>query len=177
MVLRVLRGSRDKRVLDLGLDQISTYNLMHEKRQELNALCDFLEADGYLRVNPEHSTLEPEERARDVLFRGKQLLMPVLASPEPAPKASQKGAKKQTAPLPSGADDLFGVLRETRMKIAQRENVPAYIVCSNSTLLDMAEKAPETMDALLAVSGIGEVKACRYGEDFLSAIRNYQRGK
>ena len=45
------------------------------------------------------------------------------------------------------------------------------------TLLDMAEKAPETMDALLAVSGIGEVKACRYGEDFLSAIRNYQRGK
>ena len=61
MVLRVLRGSRDKRMLDLGLDQISTYNLMHEKRQELNALCDFLEADGYLRVNPEHSTLEPEE--------------------------------------------------------------------------------------------------------------------
>ena len=177
MVLRVLRGSRDKRILELGLDQISTYNLMHEKRQELNALCDFLEADGYLRVNPEHSTLEPEERARDVLFRGKQLLMPVLASPEPAPKASQKGAKKQTAPLPSGADDLFGVLRETRMKIAQRENVPAYIVCSNSTLLDMAEKAPETMDALLSVSGIGEVKACRYGEDFLSAIRNYQRGK
>ena len=52
------------------------------------------------------------------------------------------------------------------MKIAQRENVPAYIVCSNSTLLDMAEKAPETMDALLSVSGIGEVKACRYGEDF-----------
>ena len=177
MVLRVLRGSRDKRILELGLDQISTYNLMHEKRQELNALCDFLEADGYLRVNPEHSTLEPEERARDVLFRGKQLLMPVLASPEPAPKASQKGAKKQTASLPSGADDLFGVLRETRMQIAQRENVPAYIVCSNSTLLDMAEKAPETMDALLSVSGIGEVKACRYGEDFLSAIRNYQRGK
>ena len=177
MVLRVLRGSRDKRVLDLGLDQISTYNLMHEKRQELNALCDFLESEGYLHVDPEHSTLEPGEKARDVLFRGRQLLMPVLDTSEPASKSSQKGAKKQAAPAASGADDLFGVLRETRMKIAQRENVPAYIVCSNSTLLDMAEKAPETMDALLAVSGIGEVKACRYGEDFLSAIRNYQRGK
>ena len=103
--------------------------------------------------------------------------MPVLDTPEPAPKVSRKDTKKQTASLPSGADDLFGVLRETRMQIAQRENVPAYIVCSNSTLLDMAEKAPETMDALLSVSGIGEVKACRYGEDFLSAIRNYQRGK
>ena len=173
MVLRVLRGSRDKRILELGLDQISTYNLMREKRQELNALCDFLEADGYLRVNPEHSTLEPEERARDVLFRGKQLLMPVLASPEPAPKASQKGAKKQTAPLPSGADDLFGVLRETRMKIAQRENVPAYIVCSNSTLLDMAEKAPRSLSELLEVSGVGERKASRYGEAFLRTIEEY----
>ncbi len=176
MVLRVLRGSRDKRILELGLDRISTYNLLHEKRQELNALCDFLEAEGYLRVNPEHSTLEPGEKARDVLFRGRQLLMPVLATPEPEAKTSGKRAK-HSAPVSSGADDLFGVLRETRMKIAQRENVPAYIVCSNSTLLDMAEKAPETMDALLCVSGIGEVKACRYGEDFLSAIRSYQRGK
>ena len=61
------------------------------------------------------------------------------------------------------------------MQIAQRENVPAYIVCSNSTLRHGGKKAPETMDALLSVSGIGEVKACRYGET-LSAIRNYQRG-
>ena len=89
MVLRVLRGSRDKRILELGLDQISTYNLMHEKRQELNALCDFLESEGYLHVDPEHSTLEPGEKARDVLFRGKQLLMPVLDMSEPAPKVSR----------------------------------------------------------------------------------------
>ena len=41
----------------------------------------------------------------------------------------------------------------------------------------MAEKAPETMDALLDVSGIGEVKACRYGDDFLAAIRDYKHGK
>ena len=80
-----------------------------------------------------------------------------------------------SAQMPA-ADDLFSVLRETRMHIAQRENVPAYIVCSNSALLDMAEKAPETMDALLDVSGIGEVKACRYGDDFLTAIRDYKLG-
>ena len=120
----------------------------------------FLATEGYLCVNPEHSTLEPGEKAQDVLFRGRQLLVPVLTEPESEPKVSQKSAKN-SAPVSSGADDLFGVLRETRMIIAQRENVPAYIVCSNSTLLDMAKKAPETMDTLLTVSSIGEVRVCR----------------
>lgn len=177
LVLRTLRGSRDKRVLELGLDTLSTYNLMPTKRQELNALCDFLELEGYLRVNPEHQTLEPGEKARDVLFRGKQVLMPVREPENAEEAAPKKSAKKKTAAQTPAADDLFSCLRQTRIQIAQRENVPAYIVCSNSTLTDMAEKAPETLDALLEVSGIGEVKACRYGEDFLKAIRDYKQGK
>ena len=175
LIVRVLRGSRDARVLELGLDKLSTYNLMQDKARELNALCDFLEENGYLFTDPEHHTLEPGVHAADVLFRGKQLLMPVREENEPK-LAAKKSGKKASAQMPA-ADDLFSVLRETRMHIAQRENVPAYIVCSNSALLDMAEKAPETMDALLDVSGIGEVKACRYGDDFLTAIRDYKHGK
>ena len=175
LIVRVLRGSRDARVLELGLDKLSTYNLMQDKARELNALCDFLEENGYLFTDPEHHTLEPGVHAADVLFRGKQLLMPVREENEPK-LAAKKSGKKASAQMPA-ADDLFSVLRETRMHIAQRENVPEYIVCSNSALLDMAEKAPETMDALLDVSGIGEVKACRYGDDFLTAIRDYKHGK
>ena len=175
LIVRVLRGSRDARVLELGLDKLSTYNLMQDKARELNALCDFLEENGYLFTDPEHHTLEPGVHAADVLFRGKQLLMPVREENEPKLAAKRSG-KKASAQMPA-ADDLFSVLRETRMHVAQRENVPAYIVCSNSALLDMAEKAPETMDALLDVSGIGEVKACRYGDDFLTAIRDYKHGK
>ena len=175
LIVRVLRGSRDARVLELGLDKLSTYNLMQDKARELNALCDFLEENGYLFTDPEHHTLEPGVHAADVLFRGKQLLMPVREENEPK-LAAKKSGKKVSAQM-SAADDLFSVLRETRMHIAQRENVPAYIVCSNSALLDMAEKEPETMDALLDVSGIGEVKACRYGDDFLTAIRDYKHGK
>ena len=177
LVLKVLRGSRDKRISELGLDTLSTYNLMPTKRQELNALCDFLELEGYLRVNPEHQTLEPGEKARDVLFRGKQVLMPVREAENEQAPAPKKSAKKKTAAEKAPADDLFSCLRQTRMEIAQRENVPAYIVCSNSTLADMAEKAPETLDALLEVAGIGEVKACRYGEAFLKAIRDHKQGK
>ena len=173
MVLRVLRGSRDKRLLELGLDKLSTYHLMQGRKTDLNRLCDFLESGGYLRVDPSRGTLEPTERAKDVLFRGKQLLMPVLQAQETAPA---KGAAGNASSARAGADDLFDVLRKTRMKIAQQENVPAYVICSNTTLQDMAEKAPTTMDALLDVSGIGEVKACRYGDAFLTAVRDYQKG-
>ena len=173
LIVRVLRGSRDQRVLELGLDTLSTYNLMHTQRQDLNALCEFLESEGYLQTDTEHNALMPGAQAREVLFRGKQVLMPVAAAEKAAEKKTR--ARKGGAKPESG--DLFSVLRQTRMEIAQRENVPAYVVCSNSTLADMAEKAPETMDALLDVSGIGEVKACRYGEDFLRAIRAYLQGQ
>ena len=67
-------------------------------------------------------------------------------------------------------DNLFAVLKAVRTQIAQQENVPAYIVFSNATLMDMAVKAPPTMAEFLDVSGVGETKAARYGEVFLKAI-------
>ena len=48
------------------------------------------------------------------------------------------------------------------------------MVFSNATLADMAEKAPRTIDEFLDVTGVGEVKAARYGEEFLRAIAEYQ---
>ena len=62
-----------------------------------------------------------------------------------------------------------------RLRIAQQENVPAYVVFSNSTLADMAAKAPASMAELLNVSGVGEIKAERYGQMFLDAIAAYQQ--
>mgnify|MGYP002139647443 CR=1 FL=1 len=56
---------------------------------------------------------------------------------------------------------------------AQEQGVPAYIVFSNATLLDMAAKRPGSMQELLEVSGVGHVKAERYGAAFLNEIRHY----
>ena len=57
-----------------------------------------------------------------------------------------------------------------RIRLARQENVPLYVIFSNATLADMAVKAPRTIDELLEVSGVGLVKAERYGRDFLQAI-------
>lgn len=55
------------------------------------------------------------------------------------------------------------------------QNVPAYLVFSNAALMDMAARQPRTMDAFMAVSGVGAVKAKRYGADFLAAIETWHR--
>ena len=68
---------------------------------------------------------------------------------------------------------LFAALRALRADLARRESVPAYVIFSNATLADMAEKAPRSFSELLEVSGIGERKASRYGEAFLKAIEDY----
>jgi ATP-dependent DNA helicase RecQ len=54
--------------------------------------------------------------------------------------------------------------------LARQEGVPAYIIFSNASLSDMAAKTPRTMDEFMDVSGVGAVKASRYGKIFLEAI-------
>ena len=73
--------------------------------------------------------------------------------------------------------DLLAALRALRTSIAQEEGVPAYIVFSNATLADMAAKQPGDLDEFLDVSGVGRVKAEKYGERFLAAIRAWKAGE
>ena len=70
-------------------------------------------------------------------------------------------------------DGLLSALRRLRNEIARELKVPAYVVFSNATLFDMAERRPTTLEEFREVSGIGEVKASRYGEQFLEEIAKW----
>jgi len=175
LIIQTLRGSKDQRVLDLGLDRLSTYGLMDKlSSEQVRAYIDFIQLEGYLRTNPLHSTLEPTQSASAVLFGGRRVSMPVRK--DHTSEGVAKERRSQAAP-PGGAEaeGLFSILRAVRAQIAQEESVPAYIVFSNATLTEMAAKAPHTMEEFLEVSGVGEVKATRYGEAFLKAIATYER--
>ena len=176
LVIHTLRGSKGQRVLAMGLDQLSTYGLLPQLSvREIRDEIEFLEQEGYLRTNPEHQTLEPSKSASAILFEGKKVSMPVrIDRIEEETGDGRKGTKKAAGALPADAKGLYNVLKALRMKLAQEQDVPAYIVFSNATLTDMAVKAPRTMPEFLGVSGVGEVKAEKYGEAFLKAIAAYQ---
>ena len=169
LIARILTGSRDKKILSQHLDELSTYGLMRTSSLgKVREIMDFLESQGYLRVNPAHSTLEITGQASAVLRGAQQVFMPVRVESRKEPKKQAPG-KRPAAAAPE-AEGLYAALKAVRYQIAQEEKVPAYIIFSNATLLDMAAREPRTMAEFLEASGVGEVKAARYGKTFLAAI-------
>ncbi|MEG2037656.1 MAG: RecQ family ATP-dependent DNA helicase, partial [Ruthenibacterium sp.] len=80
LIVQVLHGSNDQRVLQLRLNELSTYGLMRKlSTARIHAMIDFMELENNLRTNPAHSTLEPTEHASDVLFHGKNVSMSTRA--------------------------------------------------------------------------------------------------
>ena len=168
MVIRVLRGSGDKRVKELGLDGLTTYGLLRDTpRPQVHELMDYLEEQGCLHTDPTHGGVTLTQRAGDILFRGEPVVMVLRTRPtfQSAKKAGQPEVEE---------DGLFSALKALRLRVAREEGVPAYLIFSNATLADMAARAPVTMDGLLQVSGVGGYKAQRYGREFLEEIARYR---
>lgn len=164
----VLRGSKNKRVLELSLQKLTTYGLLKDRtRSDIHAMVDHLEAEGYLISDQEFQTIGLTAAAGQVLYRGETVQMKVEVEPEiPIPEVG-------TQKLPEEAADLFDVLKELRMSLAKESGIPAYVVFSNATLTDMAKKKPKTMSEFRKVSGVGELKAAWYGTAFLKRIQQY----
>jgi ATP-dependent DNA helicase RecQ len=95
-------------------------------------------------------------------------------SSAPAPAARQKvgagvgGAVQR--PVPAFSEGLFARLKALRKQIADRAGVPAYVVFNDRTLAEMATRRPQSREELIQISGVGEHKVARYGDDFLAII-------
>ena len=165
----VLRGSRNKRILELGLDQLPTYGMLHNRgRSEIHAMIDHLEGEGYLLTEPEHRTLQLTPEAPQVLDQKKPISMKVALEPDGGSPAETSGK------LAGDEAELFDALKELRGALAKKARLPAYVIFSNATLMDMAKKRPQTMTQFRKVSGVGEIKAAWYGTAFLERIQQFQ---
>ena len=165
-VVRTLLGSRDKRLLQLGLDKLGSYGMLRKLgKDDLRAMAENLESQGYLETDPVHGGISLTQKAQGVLFEGKTVSMRLPKAEASAPVSSRIGG----GPDPN----LLSMLKRLRWKIAMQESVPAYIIFSNATLEDMARKAPTTLEAFAKVNGVGSVKVKRFGEVFVDAIADY----
>ena len=95
----------------------------------------------------------------------------LLKPPEKKARAAVSRAIKDSW---EGVDrDLFEALKMLRRAIASKNHVPAYIIFSDAALRDMARRRPSTRVGFLQVTGVGETKSRKYGEDFLDLIKDY----
>ena len=165
-VVRTLLGSRDKRLLQLGLDKLGSYGMLRKLgKDDLRAMAESLESQGYLETDPVHGGVSLTQKAQGVLFEGKTVSMRLPKAEASAPVSSPVSGEQ--------SPDLLAMLKRLRWKIAMQESVPAYIIFSNATLEDMARKAPTTLEAFAKVNGVGSVKVKRFGEVFVDAIADY----
>ena len=173
MIVRILTGSRDKTLLAREYDLLSTYGLM--KGTNRNLLHEYIRAltkQGYLTRPPgEYDVLKTAERADGILFRGEEVLWrrPVGEEPRRQTKKAAASGNREAAD-----QSLFDELRALRAELARQARVPAYVIFPDATLLNLAKEQPTTEEALLAVSGIGEQRAARYGRAVLDVIAAYK---
>ena len=168
---RVLQGSREKVVLEQGLDQLTTYGLMRNfGRSQIRNIISHLSSEGYFAEDPDFQTLALTAKAGNVLYRGESVEM--FSRKETEPVAQKPGTPEST--LTGNAAELYEELRILRAEVAREEGVPAYVVFSNATLADMAKKMPKNSTELRRVSGVGEMKAKWYGTKFLKCIREFR---
>ena len=85
-------------------------------------------------------------------------------------KTSRKKRRDTAAPLATADQSLFEALRERRKQIADRLDLPPYVIFHDATLRQMAEVRPKTEVDLLSINGVGEAKLERYGQEFLEVI-------
>lgn len=161
MISQILTGSKNKKLLQLKFDQLSTYNLMgKQSSKDVNQFIDYLIADEYITIKQgEYPYLEVSQKGARVLKRQEQVWRKEAMD--------VKSVSKQ--------HPLFEKLRGVRKEIASREGVPPFVIFSDETLQDLCRKLPSTMDELLSVKGIGQTKRDKFGEDFLREIAVFQQ--
>ena len=165
-VAQVLTGSQDKRVLQNGHDQVSTYGLLSDQpKRNIRDWTEQLISQDFLARVGEYSTLQITDTGWQLL-KGEQ--SPRLLKPRTPP--ASKSSTKSTASWEGVDRDLFEKLKTIRTAKAAEKQVPAYVVFSDTSLRDMAKRRPSTLEAFRMVNGVGQKKLEDFGEEFLSAI-------
>ena len=173
-VVAILTGERTENVLKFNHDRLPTFGVgADRKAAEWRSIFRQLSATGLISQDlMEHGRWQVTDEGWRVL-KGKARieLRKNLAS------ATAKGGRRERkaaapAPVAAGADEaLLGALKALRTRLAQAQKVPAYVVFSDRTLVELATHRPGTQGAMREIHGVGDAKLERYGDAFLEVIR------
>ena len=173
MLVLVLAGSRDKTLLAREYDLLPTYGIMKDTRRPLlHEYIRELVKQGYLLRPPgDYDVLITSEKADKVLFQKERVLWRHIGQKEQPPRLQKTAVSGR---LGAANQALFDRLRTLRAELARQARVPAYVIFHDATLLNIASAKPSTEAELLAVPGVGEQKAKKYGHAVLAVIAEWK---
>lgn len=167
VICDVLKGSKSEKILKAELNNQSTYGIMKEvTARHIFGTIDFLAEKEYISSDNETEVLKLLPKSRDVLFGRERLVMKKVEN-------SEKVVKTHRPEVPVNSE-LLDALKALRKSIASKKSVPAYVIFTDATLIDMCKKCPETPDEMLEVSGVGRTKLEKFGKQFLEEIAKFR---
>ncbi|MBP2028608.1 ATP-dependent DNA helicase RecQ [Acetoanaerobium pronyense] len=171
MVIQVLRGSKNKKVLEARLDNVSTYGIMKEYSDSaISEIIMTLVSSGYIHMtHDKYPVLKLTSKSADVLsgktkLHHKKHLLQKKDEKEKASKSIKGGNIDFDI-------ELFEKLKQYRYKIAQEKGLPPYVIFHDIALKEMAAYLPVNKESFLEIKGVGDKKYENYGEGFIDIIK------
>ena len=177
-IIDILLGSRNEKIKKFNHNFLSTWGIGTElSKQAWFELCDAMQNAGLIERVGEWNIVKVTSLGRELLQNRDKIELPVRIDFGPQKKAElalpKKKAvlhKKTELKDDAATQALFDRLKAWRKKFAEEENVPPYFIFNDKTLVEIANQKPSTRSGLLSISGIGEQKAKKFGDDILRII-------
>jgi len=176
-LVALLRGERTENILKFNHDRLPTFGVGADRRSvEWRSIFRQLSAIGLITQDlMEHGRWWVTDEGRRVLKGEARIeLRKELAAPAKASRREKRAA--EVSAIASDADvALLAALKALRAKLAQAQKVPAYVVFSDRTLIELATHRPASPRAMREIHGVGDTKLERYGAAFLDVVQNHVR--
>lgn len=176
VILDTLHGANTAKIRQYRMDENSHYGeLAKEPVYRLRQILNELQVREYLYVTADtYSIVRLLPKAAELLDEDGTMLMKMAKEEKRIPKAAKEKTKTKTSAAAKELSNeeavVFEKLRALRMELAKEHKVPPYIIFSDKTLIQMAVERPSNKEEMLAVSGVGESKFEKYGEQFLACL-------
>lgn len=172
-VIAVLRGMQNQKIIERQHDKLSVYGIGKDKSKEYwQSVIRQLIHLGFVQqvISELNPTLQLTESAK-VILKGEEpleLAMPRISA------ISKIAHNPQRQGVANYDKDLFARLRFLRKQIADKENIPPYIVFNDATLQEMAQYMPTNNIEMLQINGVGSIKLERFGQPFIKFIQEHK---
>ena len=166
VIIDILRGTLNNRVELCGGNRQSTFGIMKDvSSSEMDRIIDSMISDQFISATPD-GILRWGSGARGVIYSGMRVTVKQHAAPD-------RGQQKEERIGLNADPELLARLKTLRSKVASLKGVPAYVIFTDASLRDMAEKMPTSEAQFKALYGVGEVKTEKFGRKFMDEIEAF----
>lgn len=169
-IVKVLKGSKDKKILEYKLDKLSTYGIIKELSEvAIREIIMNLISEEYLTMTVGKYPILKLTNKSNLILKGEEKF---YIKEDRIKKLDKAREKAETLVLDYNVE-LYSVLSNLRRKLADEKSVPSFVVFSNASLIEMAYYMPIDTETFSKIKGVGEKKYELYGDIFIKAISDF----